>query len=165
MVAVVSDIQPARQKTFEEGKSAAREAMVKQKLVDVVAAKANQLAEKARANGGDLKAAAKAMGLEVKSSDEFTRQGAVEGLGAASYVQEAFTKPVGTILGPLGISDGRVVVKVLAHTAANLSELPAQRAGLRDEIKARKGRDRSTLFEAGLRDALIKQGRSRFTRK
>ena len=158
-LAVVTDVQPAHPKTFEESKSAVRDAMVRQKLVDVIAAKANQLAEKARANGGDLKAAAKAMGLEVKSSDEFTRQGAVEGLGSASYVQDAFTKPDGTIIGPLGISDGRAVVKVISHSQANMADLPAQRAAIRDEIKNRKGRDRSALFEAGLRDALIKQGK------
>jgi len=48
---------------------------------------------------------------------------------------------------------------VLAHTPANMAELPAQRAGLRDEIKGRKARDRSTLFEAGIRETLLKQGK------
>jgi hypothetical protein len=30
---------------------------------------------------------------------------------------------------------------------------------LRDEIKSQKARDRNSLFEAGLREALIKQGK------
>ncbi len=158
-LAVVTDVTPARPQTFDEAKAAVREAIVREKLTTVVSQKANELAEKARSLKGDLKAAAKSMGLEVKTSDDFTRQGAVEGLGSASYVQEAFTKPEGAILGPLGISDGRAVVKVLSHTPANPADLSAQRASLRDEIKMRKGRERSQLFEDGLRNALIKQGK------
>ena len=94
-----------------------------------------------------------------RASDDFTRQGAVEGLGSATYVQDAFTKPEGTIIGPLGIADGKAVVKVISHTPASMADLPAQRAAIRDELKSKKGRDRTALFEAGLRDALVKQGK------
>jgi peptidyl-prolyl cis-trans isomerase D len=157
--AAVADVIPARQQTFEEVKAQVRETFIGSKLGDLAAKHANELAEKVKANGGDLRAAAKSMGLEVKSSDEFTRSGAVEGLGAASYVQEAFTKPVGAILGPLGLSDGRALVKVLSHVPADMAQLAAQRASIRDEIKTRKSRDRNTLFESGLREALKKSGK------
>ena len=62
--------------------------------------------EKAKAMGGDLAKAAKSMGLEVKTSDEFARTGTVEGLGSASYVADGFNKPDGTVFGPLGTPDG-----------------------------------------------------------
>jgi len=99
------------------------------------------------------------MGLELKTSDDFTRNGAVEGLGSAAYLKDVFTKPDGSLIGPLGIADGRVVVKVVSHTPADMSQLAAQRSAIRDEIKGRKARDRSQLFEAGLRQSLIKQGK------
>jgi len=44
-------------------------------------------------------------------------------------------------------------------TDPDLSKLPEQRVALRDEIKSQKARDRNSLFEAGLREALIKQGK------
>jgi parvulin-like peptidyl-prolyl isomerase len=85
--------------------------------------------------------------------------GSVEGLGSASYIQEGFTRPDGTVFGPISTPDAVVVAKVLQHTDPDLSKLPEQRVALRDEIKGQKGRDRNSLFETGLRDALIKQGK------
>jgi hypothetical protein len=120
---------------------------------------AKQLVEIAKSMGGDLAKAAKTIGLEVKTSGEIDRSGSVEGLGSASYVQEGFSRPDGTVFGPISTPDGTVVAKLLQHADPDLSKLPEQRATLRDEIKSQKARDRNSLFEAGLRDALIKQGK------
>ncbi len=110
--------------------------------------------------GGDLAKAAKAMGLEVKTSNEVDRAGNIDGLGSASSVLEGFSKPDGTVFGPLGTSDGApVVCKVIAHILPDLSELPAQRATIRDDIKSQRARERNSLFEAGVKDALVKQGK------
>jgi len=113
----------------------------------------------AKANGGDLEKAAKAMGLTVKTSDEVNRTGAIEGLGSASYIQEAFLDKDGTVFGPIPTPDGTVVAKVLSHVQPDMSQLPAQRIAIRDELKTQKGRDRNSLFEAGLRDSLTKEGK------
>jgi hypothetical protein len=51
------------------------------------------------------------------------------------------------------------VAKVISHVDPDPAKLPEQRVALRDEIKSQKARDRNSLFEAGLRDALIKQGK------
>jgi hypothetical protein len=40
-----------------------------------------------------------------------------------------------------------------------MSQLPAQRNAIRDEIKSQRARDRYTLFESGVKDMLIKQGK------
>jgi peptidyl-prolyl cis-trans isomerase D len=161
VLAVVTGVSPARPATFEEVQNQVRDAILQERLVDVVAKRATELAEKAKSMGGDLRKAAQSMGLEVRTSDDFTREGAVEGLGSASYVQEAFTKPDGSLLGPLGIADGRVVIRVLSHSPADMSQLAAQRDALRDEILSRKERDRGVLFEAGVRERLIKEGKIR----
>jgi hypothetical protein len=109
--------------------------------------------------GGDLAKAAKSMGLEVKTSGEVDRNGTVEALGTASYLIEGFGRPDGTVFGPVGVTDGQAVMKVISHTGADLSQLPAQRAQIRDEIKSQRARDRNTLFENGVKDMLIKQGK------
>jgi len=99
------------------------------------------------------------MGLEVKTSDEISRTGAVEGLGSASYVQEGFRLPDGTVFGPVPTPDSTVVAKVISHGQPDMSKLAEQRATIRDELKGQRGRDREMLFEASLREALIKQGK------
>jgi peptidyl-prolyl cis-trans isomerase D len=88
------------------------------------------------------------------------RAGNVEGIGIASYVSEGFSKPDGTIFGPVGTPDGgTIVAKVLSHSGADLSQLAAQRSTIRDEIKSQRARERNTLFESGVKDMLIKQGK------
>jgi hypothetical protein len=121
--------------------------------------KATQLADKAKANGGDLEAAAKSMGLEVKTSDAVDRAGAIEGLGSASTLPDAFSKPVGSIIGPNGLSaDSKVVCKVVEKVPADLSGLASQRSAIRDQLKSEKSRARNALFEEGIREALTKDG-------
>ena len=158
-LALVTDVIPPRPQTFEEVQNQIRDTMVQNRLTMVVQNHAKELVEKAKSMGGDLAKAAKAMGLEVKTSGEIDRSGSVEGLGSATYVQEGFTRPDGTVFGPISTPDGTVVAKVIQHVDPDLSKLPEQRATLRDEIKSQKARDRNSLFEAGLRDALIKQGK------
>ena len=121
---------------------------------------ANELIEKAKAMGGDLAKAAKSMGLETKTSNDVDRAGNIEGIGMASYVSEGFSKPDGTIFGPVGVPDGgTIVAKVISHSGADMSQLPAQRNTIRDEIKSQRARERNTLFETGVKDMLIKQGK------
>jgi hypothetical protein len=110
--------------------------------------------------GGDLSKAAKSMGLDTKTSNDVDRAGNIEGIGMANYVSEGFTKPVGTVFGPVGTPDGgTIVAKVISHGEADLSQLAAQRSTIRDEIKSQRSRERNTLFEGGVKDMLIKQGK------
>jgi len=158
-MAVVTDVIPSRPSTFEEAQAKVRQALESQKADQLVTKRTDELLAKANSMNGDLEKAAKAMGLEVKTSEPFDRQGAVEGLGQASYVGQAFTKPDGSVFGPVLMPDGRVIVKVLAHVAPDMAELAAQKSGLRDEIKGRKAQERDQLFEDGLRQRLEKEGK------
>jgi hypothetical protein len=40
-----------------------------------------------------------------------------------------------------------------------MTQLAAMRGTIRDEIKSQKAKERNTLFESGLKDMLIKQGK------
>jgi peptidyl-prolyl cis-trans isomerase D len=158
-LALVTDVTPPRPQAFEEVQNQIRDTMTQGRLTTVEQNHAKELAEKAKAMGGDLAKAAKAMGLDVKTSGEIDRSGSVEGLGSASYIQEGFMRPDGTVFGPISTPDATVVAKVIQHVDPDMSKLPEQRATLRDEIKSQKARDRNSLFEAGLREALVKQGK------
>jgi len=109
---------------------------------------------------GDLEAAAKSMGLEAKTSDAVDHAGAIEGLGSAGMFPDAFTKPVGSLIGPNGLAaDSKVVCKVVEKIPADLSGLAAQRVAIRDQIKSQKGRARNSFFEEGVRDTLTREGK------
>jgi peptidyl-prolyl cis-trans isomerase D len=150
---------PAHPAAFDEVASKVRDAAIKDKTEKLMSDKATQLAEKARASGGDLAAAAKALGLEVKTSNAIDRAGAIEGLGSAGQIPEAFSKPVGSIIGPNSFPDSKVVSKVVEKVPADATLLESQRAGIRDQIKSQKGQTRNSLFEQGVRDTLTKEGK------
>jgi peptidyl-prolyl cis-trans isomerase D len=160
VLAVVDDVVPGHPSGFEEVQGQIRDTIVSNRSTVAVQKHANDLVEKAKAMGGDLTKAAKSMGLETKTSGEVDRTGSIEGLGTASYVAEGFGRPEGTIFGPIGLPDGgTAVMKVVSHSGADMSQLPAQRSAIRDEIKTQRARDRNTLFESGVKDMLIKQGK------
>jgi peptidyl-prolyl cis-trans isomerase D len=158
-LASVTDYQPARQATLEEVKADVRNKASQEKLQDILNKKAAELLAKAQAMGGDLAKAAKEMGIEVKTSMDVNRSGAIEGVGSASSLPDAFVKPVGTLFGPVAVTGGRVVAKVVAQIPADLSELPAQSSAIRDELRQQKSRERSTMFEDGLKKRLEAQGK------
>ena len=99
------------------------------------------------------------MGLEVKTSEEFSRSGTVKDLDTAAHFQDGFKLPDGSVFGPILLSSGTVIAKVIAHTAPDMSGMQAERAKIRDEIKTQRARERDTLFETGVKDMLIKQGK------
>ncbi|MEO8593266.1 MAG: peptidyl-prolyl cis-trans isomerase [Candidatus Solibacter sp.] len=158
-IAVVTDVVPAHPSSFEEVQGQIRELTVNNRAAAAVQKHANELVQKAR-EMGDLGKAAKSMGLDVKTSNEVDRSGNIEGIGAASYVTEAFSKPDGTVVGPIGVPDGgTIVARVVSHTAADPAQLAAQRSIIRDDIKSQRARERYTLFETGVKDMLVKQGK------
>jgi peptidyl-prolyl cis-trans isomerase D len=158
LVAAVTDVQTAHQATFDEAKADVKSQATKQKLTRLLADKAKELAAKTQSMGGDLEKAAKSMNIEVKTSQEVDRQGAIESVGTASTIADAFTKPVGTILGPQILATGELVAKIVGKTPADLSLLPAQMASIRNELKQQKERDRAQLFQDGLKSRLTAAG-------
>jgi hypothetical protein len=159
-VAMVSDVIAPRPSTLQEVESQIREMISQNRSETVLRRHADELVAKTKEMGGDLAKAAKALGLEVKTSGDIDRMGNIEGLGSASYISEGFGKSDGTLLAPITTPDrATVVAKVVGHIDPDMSQLPAQRATIRDEIKSQRARDRNMLFETGVKDMLIKQGK------
>jgi peptidyl-prolyl cis-trans isomerase D len=156
-VAEVTDVIPAHPSTFEEVQNQIRDTIAQNRSVAAVQRHAQELIEKTNSSGGDFAKAAKSMGLEVKTTPEFERNGTVEGVGSASYFAAAFDKPVGSMFGPAGTPDGSTLVgKVVSKVAPDPAGLATARSAIRDDIKSQRARDRATLFENGIKEALIK---------
>jgi peptidyl-prolyl cis-trans isomerase D len=158
VVAEVTAVIPARPQTFDEAKTQIHDTMLASKQAKLVQDRSKELADAAKANGGDLAKAAKAMGLEVKTTELFKRQATVDGLGSANYVEDAFTKPVGAVPDPIPMPDATVVVRVAQHPDVDMTKMAEQRDQIRESLKGEKARDRNTIFETGLVDELTRQG-------
>lgn len=159
VIAILTGIQPAHPASFEEAKADARSRANKEKMDKVLAAKAAELVSKTNSLGGDLEKAAKEMKIELKTSNDVDRQGAIEAIGNASTITGVFEKPVGSIFGPQLVSGGQMVAKLIAKTPANIVDLPSQMTAIREDLKQQKQRDRSQFFQDGLKSKLTAEGK------
>lgn len=159
VVTVVTDVFPARPAELAEAEGQIRAALTTQKLGQLVDQRAREVLDKVKAAGGDLKKVAQAMGLEVKSTQEFSRAGAADGIGPATVVYQAFDLAAGSVFGPVTSEDGRFVCKVAAKIPADMNQLASQRSEIAGMLKADKTRERTALFEDSLKAALIKEGK------
>jgi peptidyl-prolyl cis-trans isomerase D len=158
-VAVVTEVFPARQAELAEVENQIRGQLTTEKLGRLVEERAREALEKAKSMNGDLRKAAQALGLDWKAPPEFTRDGAAEGLGAGTYIREAFASEVGRFFGPVEVNGQRFVCKVVDKIPADLSQLAAQRDEIVQQIKSRKARERAEVFDGTLRHQLVKEGK------
>ncbi len=145
VVAVLTDKTGARPSTFEEVEGKVKERVLTEKSTVIAQAKAKEAAAKLKA-GEDIDKVAKEYKLEVSSPAEFGRADSVEGLGQALYVKDAFTSPVGTILGPTEIQNRDVVYKVTGQTQPDMTAFAAEKGNIRDTLRQQKANERLSLF-------------------
>ncbi|HXE62607.1 MAG TPA: peptidyl-prolyl cis-trans isomerase [Bryobacteraceae bacterium] len=158
LIADVTNVVPAHQGTLDEVHDKVKNAAMASKGSKILIAKAAELVSKAQSMGGDLEKAAKSMNITVKTSNDVTRTDALESVGNAGAVPDLFTKPVGSIVGPVAVAGGQMVGKILSSTPADISGLAAQRQKITDDLHQQKTRDRATFFQQGLRESMIASG-------
>ncbi|HEU5022121.1 MAG TPA: peptidyl-prolyl cis-trans isomerase [Bryobacteraceae bacterium] len=158
LVADVTDVVPAHQGTLDEVRDKVRTAAMTDKENKILLARAEELASKAQSMGGDLEKAAKSMNIAVKTSNDVTRNDALEGVGNAGSFPGFFQKPAGSLVGPVGVPGGQMVAKILTSTPADISGLAAQRQKIADDLHQQKTQQRATFFQQGLRQSMIANG-------
>jgi len=157
-VAEVAAIVPSRVATFAEAEPRIRENFVNAKVQTLVVERAKSAADRVKA-GEDMQKVAKDLGGEYKAPPEFTAEGAVEGLGSASTLNEIFGKPAGTVAGPLNVVGQMVIAKVLESINADAAGLASQRESLVLALKQKKGTERKDLFQDSILAQLLKEGK------
>ena len=129
----VTGKQDARMPSLDEVKARVREEVVKKKAVETARQKA--AAVDAQLKSGDFAAAAKAAGLEVKTTDLIARGAPIGDVGISPAVDAvAFSLPVGGVSGPIVTDKGAVVVRVLEHPAVSDKDMAGGKAALRAEL-------------------------------
>jgi peptidyl-prolyl cis-trans isomerase D len=158
-VGVLTGITPTRTADLAEVAEQVRAQVTEVKAREMLTAKSAEVARSMAEAGVDLAKLAKSLGGELKTTAEFGRDGAAEGIGDAAYFADAFVKPVGTIIGPVTMPEQVVIARVAAKVEADLSKLATEREGMVSALKGRKSQERKDLFEDGLVHRLVEQGK------
>jgi peptidyl-prolyl cis-trans isomerase D len=158
-MAVVTNVNPPHTADFAEVEAQVRTRFEQEKGVELAAEKSKKAAEIAKANGGDLKAAAKAVGLEAKTSGMFNRSGGVEGLGDARYLGDSFDKPLGTVVGPLNVVTQTVLVKLVDRATADMSKIGSERETIVMQLKRKKSAERAEMMRDSVVTYLSQKGK------
>jgi peptidyl-prolyl cis-trans isomerase D len=118
----------------EEVKERVRDEVIKQKARDASKAKAAEIAAKLKA-AGDFEKAAKAAGLEAKTTDLITQDSPIPDLGNAPAVTDAaFKLPQGAVSDPIATDNGTAVVKVLEKKEVASEEWTTSKDKFREEL-------------------------------
>jgi peptidyl-prolyl cis-trans isomerase D len=164
VIAEVTEIRPSHPAEFAEVEAQTRGQYQQQQSMQLVTERSKKAADLLKANGGDLKAAAKSLGLEVKSTDFFARNGAAEGIGAAASLADNFDKPLGTVIGPINGATQTVVAKIVDRQQADMSKLASERDNIVLTLKGKKTAERQALLRDSIVSMLIQQGKVKMHR-
>jgi len=125
--------QESKLPTLEEVKARVREDVVKKKSVDTAREKAAAVA--AQLKTGNFDAAAKAAGLEVKTTELIARGAPIADAGISPAVDvAAFALPAGGVSDPVTTDHGAVIVKVLEKKEVTADEIAKGKDDVREQL-------------------------------
>jgi peptidyl-prolyl cis-trans isomerase D len=113
-----------------------------------------------RVKGGEkFDSAAKALGLEAKTSEPIARNGSIPGLGNAKLLLPAFNLKTGDVGGPVHMGASWVAYQVLDKVQPNPADLEAQKGKILDTLLQSKRNMAFDAFRISLDDRLKKEGK------
>jgi peptidyl-prolyl cis-trans isomerase D len=125
--------QESRLPTLDEVKAKVRQDVEKQKATDLARQKASSIL--AQLKTGDFTAAAKAAGLEAKTTDLLTRGAPIPDVGSVGDVDKAaFSLPAGAVSDAISTDTGAVIVKVLEKKAPTEEDIKKGRDTVKQQL-------------------------------
>ena len=156
--AVVTNIVPARNAEYAEVQGD-----VLQKFIAAESLRLSQEAAKAAADrarkGESLETLAKSYDAPLKTAAPFSIDGAAEGIGAASLLQDAFKAKVGDVVGPVASQSGEFVCKVSEKIPADMSQFAKNRDGIVQSLQSQKQGIQDPLFKNSIVTELKSRGK------
>ena len=144
VVLSVKSIQPAHQGSLEETRDRVIADLKREKSAEMAKSKAEELARRVKA-GEKFEAAARALGLEPKTSDPIAHDGSIPGAASGKQVAVAFHLKTGDVPAPLSLGQSWLVYRVAEKTESNPADFDKQKKQLTEELLQSK---RSLAFEA-----------------
>jgi peptidyl-prolyl cis-trans isomerase D len=144
LIVSVKGILPAHQGTLEEVRERVVSDLKQQKGIEIARQKAEDLEKRVKA-GEKFAAAAKALGLEAKTSEAIARNGSIAGAASGKQLSAAFQMKPGDLAPPLNLGTNWLVYRVTDKQEANPADFEKQKKDLSEQVLQTK---RSTAFEA-----------------
>lgn len=154
----VKDVLAAHQGTLEEVRDKVIADLKKEQSVQQAKSKAEELVKRVKA-GEKFDAAAKALGLEAKTSDSISRDGSIPGVGSGKLLGAAFNLKQGDLGAPLGLGQNWLVYRVAEKVEADPANFEAQKKQLTDELLQSKRETAFEAFRSALSERLLKEGK------
>jgi peptidyl-prolyl cis-trans isomerase D len=128
----VTEVKPSYVPKVDEVKDKVREDVVRTKAVEIARQKANAMAAAAK---GNFAAAAKAAGVEVKSTDFITRGTALPEVGVSDKVDQAvFALKAGETTAPIATDTAVVVARVKEKQDITPASFELERESVRNQL-------------------------------
>jgi peptidyl-prolyl cis-trans isomerase D len=157
-VVVLKQKTAPRPAEFNEVEAKVRDQYITTQSTILANEAARKAAERIKA-GEDMAAVAKSLKLEVTKSSDVTRNDSVEGLGPAESLSDAFTKPVGTVIGPTPVAGRNIVYKIMDRKTPDPKNFGYERDVALQELKQQKARAMYELFQDSVLEQLRKDGK------
>ncbi len=144
VVLSVKSVQTAHPGSFEEVRDRVITDLKREKSTELAKSKADELTKRIK-SGEKFDAAARALGLEPKTSDPIARDGSIPGAASGKQVGAAFSLKTGDVAAPLSLGQNWLVYRVAEKTESNPADLEKQKTQLAKELLDSK---RNLAFEA-----------------
>ena len=161
VVISVKEALPAHPGTFAEVRDQVLADFRRDQSTELAKSRAEELARRAKA-GNDLSAAARALGLEVKTSELVARGASIPDVGSASQFGSAFALAPGQAGDPVFLGANWVVFRVLEHQPSNPDDLPGQRQEISQQLLQGRREMAYEAFRASLEARLRQEGKLEF---
>jgi peptidyl-prolyl cis-trans isomerase D len=158
VVLSLKSIQPAHQGSLEEVRDRVIADLKREKSTEVAKSKAEQLTKRVKA-GEKFDAAAKALGLEAKTSDSIARDGSIPSAASGKQVAAGFNLKSGDVAPPLSLGQNWLVYRVAEKTEANPADFDNQKKQLTEELLQSKRNLAFDAFRTALDTRLKQEGK------
>lgn len=144
VVVQVTSIQSAHQGGLEEVRDRVISDLKHDKSMEIAKSKADDLYKRVKA-GEKFDSAARALGLDPKTSDPINRDGSIPGGASGRQLNAAFNLKTGDLAEPLSLGQNWFVYRIAEKTEANPADFEKDKKQLTEELLNSK---RSLAFEA-----------------
>ena len=154
----VSQILPAHQGSLEEVRDKVVADLKQEKASVEARTKAEELVKRVKA-GDKFDAAAKALRLDAKTSDDFARAGSISNVASGKQLAAAFQLKRGDVGTPLELGSNWLVYKVVDQQEPNAADFEKQKKDITDAVLQEKRSVAFEAFQTALEDRLKKEGK------
>jgi peptidyl-prolyl cis-trans isomerase D len=158
VVLSVKQIIATHQASLDEVRDKIIASLKQDKAQEMARQNADQLAKRVKA-GEKFEVAAKALGLDPKTSDEFSRAGSISGVGSGKQLSAAFNIKVGEVSAPVNLGSNWLVYRVESKTLANPADFEKQKKDLAEQVLNDKRGLAYEAFRTSLEQRLKQEGK------